>query len=447
MIEFFQSFSIYNYAALFGLLSILAPIIIHIINPSRGRIVFIGKIEFIKQVNKLKVTELKLTQWLLLIIRISLLALLTLLIVGLYKKSNPKTFGYSHVYLSTEWLNNSNENDINKLLKEHIEDDVFLLNDNFELISAHGKHSLTKLTAYKEKIKNITSLKQSSLIEELETNNLQPKKTFLYLTNILNDYSDKKAVYSKDYQWRIKKIEPELIKSTPIAIDVFYDETRLTDVSYLTSAFDYINQNIQLLNLNYHQSPEEILTISNDKQWIFWLTDTEVSDKILESIIAGNYLLTDVKSSTRLKSIKASLVPLNGELFAFYDRQQARRIDLESDIIWGNASGSSLLTSKKQGHGKIYQYSSRFHHDWTSLIESSSFPSILNKLLVQVVEDSNQKLVSVSEITNTKYDLSQIPEHKQPLYRWLILFISILWLLERWLADHKIVNTRANSNE
>ena len=189
------------------------------------------------------------------------------------------------------------------------------------------------------------------------------------------------------------------------------------------------------------------MTIPKDKQWIFWLSDTEVSDKIQESIIAGNYLLTDDKLSDRSKSIKASLVPLNGELFTFFDRQQARRVNLESDIIWGNTSESSLLTSKKQGLGKTHQYSSRFHHDWTSLIESSSFPSILHKLLVQIVEDSNQKSVSVSEITNTIYDSSQIPEHKQSLYRWLILFICILWLLERWLADRKIVNTSANSNE
>ena len=61
------SLTILNSAALLALFSLLVPIIIHIINPSRGKLIYIGKIDFIKVAQKLKVTELKLTEILLLI--------------------------------------------------------------------------------------------------------------------------------------------------------------------------------------------------------------------------------------------------------------------------------------------------------------------------------------------------------------------------------------------
>ncbi len=445
MSEFFRSFSIYNGAALIGLLSIVVPIIIHIINQSRGRIVLIGKIEFVKQAKKLKVTEPKLTQWLLLMIRISFLVLLTLLIAGLYEESKPKTFENNHVYLSQEWLKNANNNDYDKLLKTHVKDDLFLLNEQFEKISSQGMHSISKLMAFREKIKNPISIRQSSLIDELESKNFQPEKTFLYITNLLSGFPDDKSTYTKEYQWRVKKIESELNTNSPISIDIFYDETRITDKSYLASVFEYINENIQRLNVNYHLLPEEILETHNNNQWIFWLTDIEVPEHILERVNAGCYLFTDDKLSNSMKNVTAHLVPLGSELFTFYDRQQVLSHDLKSDIIWGSFSKAIFLTSKKQEQGKIYRFFSRFHHEWTSLVESSSFPSVINKLLVEIEDDTNQ--MSVSEIKNASVDSSQEKFEKNHLYTWLILLICIFWLLERWLADRTILNSRVSSHE
>ena len=59
-------------AGLFGLLAIAIPVVIHLISRGRGRRVLIGNIELVRAARQSRVTALRLTEWLLLLLRIAI---------------------------------------------------------------------------------------------------------------------------------------------------------------------------------------------------------------------------------------------------------------------------------------------------------------------------------------------------------------------------------------
>lgn len=70
-------------AGLFGLLTLAIPVAIHMISRGRGRRVLIGNIELVRAARQTRVTTLRLTQWLLLLLRMLIVIVATLLLARL----------------------------------------------------------------------------------------------------------------------------------------------------------------------------------------------------------------------------------------------------------------------------------------------------------------------------------------------------------------------------
>lgn len=70
-------------AGLFGLLALAIPVLIHLISHGRGRRVLTGNIELLRAARQARVTTLRLTQWLLLLLRMTIVIVATLLLARL----------------------------------------------------------------------------------------------------------------------------------------------------------------------------------------------------------------------------------------------------------------------------------------------------------------------------------------------------------------------------
>ncbi len=70
-------------AGLFGLLALAIPVAIHLISRGRGRRVLIGNIELVRAARQTRVTSLRLTQWLLLLLRVLIVIVAALLLARL----------------------------------------------------------------------------------------------------------------------------------------------------------------------------------------------------------------------------------------------------------------------------------------------------------------------------------------------------------------------------
>jgi hypothetical protein len=73
--------------ALLGLIALVIPVLIHLFNPGKGQLVWIGNIALVKAAQKQLVTERRVSQWLLLLIRMLILLVLTLVLAKAFYTS------------------------------------------------------------------------------------------------------------------------------------------------------------------------------------------------------------------------------------------------------------------------------------------------------------------------------------------------------------------------
>lgn len=102
-------------AGLFGLLALAIPVAIHMISRGRGRRVLIGNIELVRATRQSRVTTLRLTQWLLLVLRVSIVIVATLLLARLALQGiGPADANVS--YVTPGWLRSATDAERAQLL-------------------------------------------------------------------------------------------------------------------------------------------------------------------------------------------------------------------------------------------------------------------------------------------------------------------------------------------
>ena len=106
-------------SAWWALLTLVIPLLIHLFNRSRGRLVHIGHIDLIRQARKAHVTEVKLAQWLLLLLRLSIFTLAALILLGLAKPGLSSSDTVT-IYLAPAWLKTAPGTDIEKVLADAV---------------------------------------------------------------------------------------------------------------------------------------------------------------------------------------------------------------------------------------------------------------------------------------------------------------------------------------
>lgn len=103
--------------ALLGLLSVCIPIIIHLISKSKVRPVLFGHLDLIPSGQQKPVTQIHLTQWLLLLLRILMLVLLTLMLSKpLFPDSTSTTPGNTRLLVTPAWLEAASQSQRSELL-------------------------------------------------------------------------------------------------------------------------------------------------------------------------------------------------------------------------------------------------------------------------------------------------------------------------------------------
>jgi hypothetical protein len=102
-------------AGLFGLLAIAIPVVIHLISRGRGRRVLIGNIELVRAARQSRVTALRLTEWLLLLLRMAIVIVATLLLARLaLQGTGDAEQGAS--YVTPGWLQSATDSERTELL-------------------------------------------------------------------------------------------------------------------------------------------------------------------------------------------------------------------------------------------------------------------------------------------------------------------------------------------
>ncbi len=434
MINFFSSLSFLNPVANIALISLVIPIIIHLINRSRGQLVYIGNIEFVKQAKKITVTQLKLTQWLLLLLRLLFFAILTLLVSKLIRETELTKADETHIYLTPYWQLTANTSEFMALKESYPSAKILSLTTGFPEVSENNFQNFSG--------KQINTY---SAVAELMRTNYVVTTAMVFSRDSLKNYPQLKPQLPENIEWVVNSI-PEKEHPTPLlGVQIFFDQTRVLDKEILRVAFDILNKqggrSFALEFVGIGESP--ILTTTFSADWIFWLSDREVAVEIIEFVKQGSFLLTDITASQKnapnlVEQLGfAKISNLDVEFFQSNTTIQ-KTSDILDNVLWRDNNNREILTSLPLGKGSIYKFNSRFNPLWNNLVEKSEFPWVLSRLL-QVSEETLEQLkISPSEINNFETTLATKISYEN-LNHWLILLLSLLWFAERWLAEKRKV--------
>jgi hypothetical protein len=427
-------FSVIHSFSLLSLLAIAVPIIIHLINPAKGKLVYIGRIAFLKKTAVSRLLELNIKQWLLLICRILLLFFIALLMAELMLDKPPESVNHPRTYVTQDWVLSASDDELIKLVESNQNAELYWLSNDFSLISNANQHKTEQLISLQQTMKkqsriNPHMFKQDNvlnLIKKLEqqlivntSGDAKLVKARLILTDQSNHWPLHKPKFNNQYDWQVKKL---VIENSPtVTIDVFTSDSHQVqrDLNLFKHAVS-INQNFKLRYFPI----KALSTVEEFAEWIVVFdqpnsaNEKEFTNKLLHKVNQGHYLLS---SWVLAKPLTESLAePL----------QKANKLQaiIKSEHILGQGKLFILKQSLSSMPSQVIE-TERLAIDLLELFTAKAREEQAIRLSESVLSSAVQNHDNVI-VTNEKFN-------QQSLQSWLMILIGFFWLLERILAEYK----------
>lgn len=251
-------------AGLLGLLAIAIPVAIHMISRGRGRRVLIGNIELVRAARQTRVTTLRLTQWLLLLLRVAIVIIAALLLARLALQG----IGSADAdvsYVTPGWLRSATDVEQAELLS--LEPAARVLTPGFP--EAKGYEPGIAAPGY-----DIWPL----LAERLST--LRHTGTVdVYTEPSIAAFGDRRPRLPNEISWHLATAAAvnEALESRGLVI---HDPDRADDVRRLELALAALQRH-RVPRLQWTTCLEDDATCRNGaRDWVMWLADAEPPNDI-----------------------------------------------------------------------------------------------------------------------------------------------------------------------
>jgi hypothetical protein len=237
----------------------------------------------------------------------------------------------------------------------------------------------------------------------------------------------------------------------PVIIDTatqqlaIYPDKNAVDATYLKATLQAIATFSQLkISIKIYNDPAQIPARQN---WIFWLSDKPLGDKIKEK--AGHVLKYEsgtIRNTVSWIKTNSPYAAIGQDkhiaLFKLVDATNKNEL-----LVWHDGFGKPVLSETRTDKTDTYRFYSRFNPAWNDLVWSDDFPKLLFKLIIdkKVNEQNSQydrRVIDQEQLmpyheaaaNNTK----PTGEIKQQIelshYFWFALVA--VFMIERWWA-HK----------
>lgn len=441
-----SNFSILQISALIGLFSLMIPIIIHLIHRSKGKVVWVGNIRLVRSVKKLRVTEVKLTQWLLLLIRLMLLALFVLLMAQVVYLSQFSENSDKRIYLTASWIAHATSDEITEIVKNEIGTPVVLVSEKLPKLNSMSVDSIRLLIGQK----NLRKVSSDALVDRLVKENLGLENTSIYTTNLETEFEQLRHPLAYQIDWHVKSLTDEqthVVNQSANTLNVLlvYEQSRTLDYQLLNNAFNYLADNAQSeFQFSSQTIPEfDADNLSSNIDWLIVLGELNIDEKLESFVAQGGRILFD---SNLPFSKKFSIYNGFSRPIEVYRKINSRLLEDERNLI-SDAENSVLLSVRSKGRGDIFRIHSRFHPLWNDWIVEPEFAFDIGKLLFashwsnyQMPVDINEAKLVVKSPGKQIIQLDKTQKKKTLLYNWLLLSLLLLLLLERIIAESSRIN-------
>jgi hypothetical protein len=221
--------------AMLGLLTLLIPLGIHLLSKARPRVMAFAHIAFITVKTSPLLRQLRLTQLILLGLRMTMLLLATLILAQLYWQ-NVNLQVNSHILLTEDWLNHATDIEKQTLI-DQVKDSALVL------ISSNNRNLNTaELAQWSTDPHQTPVLNLWSKVANYSAQLAADSSITVYTTNRLKHFIGTKVPLPRRVQWQVKTIPVEtVVQENLVNIKVIYDESSEPLLVYLRAAFEVIN--------------------------------------------------------------------------------------------------------------------------------------------------------------------------------------------------------------
>ncbi|ABG41997.1 conserved hypothetical membrane protein [Paraglaciecola sp. T6c] len=474
---------------LLGMLTVAIPIGIHFFSKSKAPLISFAQYALIPVRQSIVPNALRLSQWLLLLLRMAILVLLSLLLAQCIKQTEDDS--ETHYFLvSQDWLQSAQDSDKQTLLNA------------FNQAQSNTSSRLILLSQRQNEASNDKALLTAGLLDKLVSANgsgtkkdseakaplsiwqkvadfmflhpsITPTNVHVFTTDRLSQFNgDKPAMYDS-VDWHIVQIKNSEITPLKSSVLLLSSAKNQIQTQYLRAAFDALNT-----EKNREIAVDTSLTTSTIKAaqlkqyaWIFYLGDTAPSAKLAKAMEqyvqeGGQLFITATK---QIVSRGRYFLP-NSESHNVFIKKvgqpaflASKRNNGEIKVVWQTADKQPLLSraepqqkdtlNNEDKGGQILTFYSRFEPNWTNWVTQADFPYTLDNVLNQALYQQQYitqgtvvkaQIASQDASSTASQHLSgqQLtsplnPQRDQHIYYWLLSLFVCAFCLERVLSEYR----------
>jgi hypothetical protein len=240
-------------SAMLGLLTLLIPLGIHLLSKARPRVITFAHIAFIKVKSSPLLRQFRLTQLILLGLRMLLLLIATLILAQLYwhnVRGDINQQVKSHILLTEDWLHHATDIEKQTLFDQTNDSSLVLLSTQNRIIN---KSEIIQLSTNSQQT---PALNLWSKVADYTAQLSADEAISVYTTNRLKQFLGGKLALTKQVEWQVKTIHVKRVEQQYSAnIKVIYDDASESLLVYLRAAFEVINTHEKLsLKVDYLSS-------------------------------------------------------------------------------------------------------------------------------------------------------------------------------------------------
>ncbi|KXI28626.1 BatA domain-containing protein [Paraglaciecola hydrolytica] len=424
-------------------LAVLIPIIIHLLNRSRGKLVTFAHVALLRNTKPQPTSELRLTQRVLLLLRLlMLLTAAALLSSPFWPPSQSET---EVIMLTQDWLNNSNKAEKQQIATRLGKQQAILLDSPATLSQELSEQDILNWQTQKSQhTLNIWAKVQShALGRDAQT------PLVVYTSNRASQFVGEKVALTQPIDWQVLNINNNSAPE-PLAILLIYQNDRQRDASYINAALSALQkQSAMPIQVSTLTETAFAQTLTNNvlpqAQLILWLSSAPLAPELVAHSTDQNVILMDAPQISRkdlwqLAYPTLLLAELKGDVLATA-ANPAFNAEL-SEVLWQTSLGLPLLSQLNIKQTKLLQFYSRFNPDWNTLVELPTFPLILGewlykaipeqqKLARQVIEQQQITAKPVASQPQPTRSISPNSQQHSSLMSLLAILLLILFSVER----------------
>jgi hypothetical protein len=439
-------------------LAVTLPIVIHLLNRSRGKLVTFAHVALLRSTQAHPTTELRLTQFLLLLLRILLLlTAAALLAAPLWQGDEPEQ---DVIMLSQDWLNSSSASEKQQLASRLGTQQAIILDSP---VAEELRQSVSSADIINWQSQS--SAAQINLWSKIQSHAkfyAATRPLVIYATNRASQYVGGKVALSETLEWHIKNVNTDnniQEKSLSVlSVMLIYQSDRQSDVNYLRAAFSALQkqskQQIVLSVLSTESFEQSLINGSlsqaegskHQTKVIFWLSSAPLAPELLNSNEQTRSIIMDApqlaNQQWRLAEKDPMLKGLGGSALAT-QANIAFNTDL-SQVLWQTQQGEPLLSQVNIGSSNLVQFYSRFNRQWNNLTTQPSFPLLLGNVIQTILVESPQlaqQFLDEQQITQKVLAKQQVEANRQQSLKhsdlsiWLGALLLLLFCVERIYSE------------